>query len=139
MSSPAEDIAEILETDALGTRGTDLFAGQEPERSFLTITVLDTGGFPPNPAWLRDEPTVQCRIRGVAGDYTVAWEKAQAIKDALLGRAPTVVGTTDYVFFIQMGDIIFLGYDDNNRPMIVSNWHLARELPSGVAGNRSAL
>lgn len=138
MTSPAEDIASILEIDALGIRGTDIFIGLEPEDAgTLTITIYDTGGFPPNPKWLRDEPTVQCRVRGTAGDYTSAWAKAQAIKDALLGRAPTTVGTTDYVFFIQLGDIISLGHDDNNRPMIVSNWHLAREMPSG--GNRFPL
>lgn len=131
MGSPAEDIGAILALDSLGTLGTDIFIGKEPEVNILSITVYDTGGFQPNPAWLREEPTVQCMVKGLPGAYSTAWAKAQAIKDSLLGRPPTTVDTINYIYFVQVGDIISLGRDEKERPIIVSNWHLARELLSG--------
>lgn len=130
------DIATFLADQAVGTVGTDIFVGREPSEPNFVTTIYDAGGIAPNPKFLRDEPQVQCRVRGEANDYQNAWAKAQEIKDVLLGAQPQTLNGTDYVLFVQIGEIISLGYDDNNRVMIVSNWQLVRELASG--GNREA-
>lgn len=136
-NSPAEDIAQMLETDGIGIRGTNIFIGRSPDLDILTIVISDTGGFAPNPKWLREAQTVQCLVRGTPGAYSIAWQKAQEIKDALLGRSPTVIGIADYVLFVQIGDIINIGVDEKERPLMSSNWQLTRELESG--GNRLPL
>lgn len=130
------DIATFLAAQSVGTVGTDIFIGREPSKPAAVVTVYDVGGIAPNPKFLRDEPQVQCRVRGEVNDYQNAWAKAQEIKDVLLGAQPQTLNGTDYVLFVQIGEIISLGYDDNNRVMIVSNWQLVRELASG--GNREA-
>ncbi len=137
-NSPATDIAQMLNDAVVGTLGTDLFIGKDPPAvATLTITVYDTGGLAPNPKWLRDEPTVQCLVRGEVNDYVNAWTKAQLIKDTLLGADPIILGGTDYVLFTQIADILSLGYDESSRIMLVSNWRLVREMQSG--GNRFPL
>lgn len=131
------DIGDYLETNSVGIVGTDIFVSREPTTPDFAITIYDTGGISPNPKFLRDEPTIQVRVRGDKNGYSVAFAKAQEIKDVLLGATPIVLSGTDYVLFVQIGEIIALGYDDSNRPLIVSNWQLVREMASG--GNREAL
>ncbi len=136
-NSQAFDIAGYLETNGVGTEGTDIFVSQEPDDPNFSITIYDTGGISPNPAYLRDEPTIQIRVRGDKNGYSTAWDKAQEIKDILLGADPVTLNGTEYVLFTQIGDILSLGYDENKRPLIISNWQLVREFTSG--GNRVAL
>ncbi len=136
-NSQATDIAEYLATQGVGTQETDIFISQEPSDPDFVITVYDTGGISPNPAYLRDEPTIQVKVRGAKNDYSTAWNKAQEIKDVLLGANPVTLNGTEYVLFTQLGDILPLGYDENKRPLIISNWQLVREFASG--GNRVAL
>ncbi len=139
INSPSLDIAEYMELSGagLGVLGTDLFIGNEPENPDFVITVYDTGGTSPNARFLRDEPTVQIRVRGKPGDYLSAWTKAQDIKDALLGLGTQVLSGTNYVMFLQVGDVQSIGRDENDRPLIVTNWQLVREMSSG--GNRIEL
>lgn len=137
MSSPAEDIALFLENEGVGTRGTNIFVGREPEISALSITLINSGGLAPNPKWLRDYPSVQIRLRSTVYGYSAAWDKANDIKDALLGEPTTTLNSKNYVQFLQLGDILDLGPDANNRALISMNFRFAVERTSG--GNREAL
>ena len=130
------DIATFLAAQGVGTVGTDIFVGREPSEPAFIISIFDVGGISPNPKFLRDEPQVQCRVRGEVNDYNNAFAKAQLIKDILLGAQPQDLNGTDYVLFTQIGEILSLGYDENNRVALVSNWQLVREPDSG--GNREA-
>ena len=136
LQPPSFDIATFLAAQGAGTVGTDIFVGMEPSSPDFTVTVYDIGGIAPNPKFLRDEPQVQCKIRGNVNDYQNTWIKAQEVKDILLGAQPQTLNGTDYVLFVQIGEILSLGRDENNRPMITSNWQLVREMASG--GNREA-
>ena len=130
------DIATFLAAQGVGTVGTDIFVGREPSEPDEVISIFDIGGIAPNPKFLRDEPQIQCRVRGAVNDYDNAFIKAQLIKDTLLGAQPRRLNGTDYVLFTQIGEILSLGYDENNRVALVSNWQLVREPDSG--GNREA-
>ena len=136
LNSPATDIRDFLATQGVGTVGVDLFTGREPEEPHFVVTVFDSGGIPPNPKFLRDEPQVQCLIRGNPNDYENTWAKAQEVKDVLLGAQPRILNGTDYVLFTQIGEMLTLGYDDSSRLAISSNWQLVREMQSG--GNRES-
>lgn len=137
LNSPATDISSFLQAQGVGTEGTNLFIGREPADPDFVVSIYDTGGFLPNPKYLRDEPTIQVRVRGNKNDYNNAWIKMQEIKDVMLGAQLQVLNGTDYVLFVLATDPISLGYDESNRPLIVSNWNLVREMQSG--GNRVAL
>lgn len=137
----AKDISDMLVTGGIGTfaaaSGWGIYISKEPLTPNTVVTVYHTGGAEPNAKWRLDFPTVQIRVRGDVNGYVAAHDKARAIFDLLLGKSPTTVNTNLYSGFWCMNDIIFLKYDDNNRPLFVINFRLAVEPSSGT--NRSAL
>lgn len=137
LNSPATDISSFLQAQGVGTEGTDLFIGLEPDEPDFVISIFDIPGFPPNPKYLRDEPSIQVRVRGNKNNYDTAWQKMQEIKDVMLGAQPQLLNGTDYVLFVLATDPMSLGRDESSRPLIISNWNLVREMQSG--GNRVAL
>lgn len=121
------DIKDLIVAAGLGTfkatTGWGVYVSKEPKEPDTVITVYDTGGFSPNPRFPMDEPTVQVRVRGAPGAYMNAWAKAYKIRDALLGYSNAPLST---VIFMD-GDIFFLEYDDNNRPVLTLNFRVMRE------------
>lgn len=139
-NAPSQDIKDLLVAAAIGVfaaqSGWSIAIGREPSQSdkapHTTITIYDTGGDDANPALLLDHPTVQIRVRGDPNGYPAAYIKAQQIKDFLLGMPRQVVNTTDYIGVWITGDIFHLGHDENNRPLLTTNWHMAREPAAGT-------
>ncbi len=139
--STAVNIKSILMAASVGSTDPDadwgVHVGKEPETPHRTITVYDTGGLEPNAKHLLDFNTVQVRVRGNINEYLGAYNKILAVKNKLLGLPPETVNTVDFRGVWQVGDIIFLKYDDNNRPIFVTNWRTALEPASGT--NRTPL
>lgn len=134
MGSVAKDIAGLLETDGVGTVGTNIFIGNLPLDKENVIGVFDSGGVYSNPKFKRDELLCQILIRGPKESYEGGYSLAKAVKDALLGRDAVVIDGIDYIFFVMNGDIAFLGNDDRKRPQFTTNWRIVRENETG--GNR---
>jgi len=148
MTLPSADIKDLLVTAGVGTfalgTSTDWSINISQEPPFPTvphtaITIYDTGGFAPNARFLLEEPTVQVRIRGNPNDYQAAYLKAQAVKDALLGRPGSTLNGNKYVGIWQDSDIISLGNDDNDRPILVANFKIVREPPASTSSHRQVL
>ncbi len=141
MTSPAEDFKSLLITATVGSTSPDsdwgVHVSKEPTSPDRTITIYDTGGPEPNPKFLLDFNTVQVRVRGNVNDYQTTHTKIQAVKDALLGLPKQTVNGTIFTGVWALTDIIFLKYDDNNRPVFVINWRTALEPASGT--NRTLL
>jgi len=136
MNPISADIGSILADEGVATPGVNLFAGPEQESDQVTVSITETGG-DANPKWLRDDTTIQTRIRGLRNDYQSALSKAQEVKDTLLGVYPLEIGGTHYVRFIIQSDIAYVGQDENQRPLLTINWIVTREYDSG--GNRTPL
>lgn len=128
MNASSEDIKDILEgTSSLAlTFATDLFISEMPTNPDQCVCIYDTGGEPPEPDYNYERPTLQIRIRGVKGGYLVAHELAQSIRDTLNGEHNYTVNDTRYIAIWAMGDILFIGYDDNHRPLLTVNFRLHR-------------
>lgn len=138
-NSPATDITTMLVNDSIGVLGTDLFYGREPESSTKTITVYDTGADQPaEPKWARDYPTVQVRVRGTPRDYSNAWSTAESVKEKLHSRPPETINGVVYVGIWILGDLIFLTYDDSERPIVVANYRIIREHTTNI-GHRTSI
>lgn len=141
MTSPAEDFKSILLTAGVGSTdpATDwgVHVSKEPTSPDRSITIYDTGGAEPNAKHLLDFNTVQIRVRGDKSDYQVTYQKTIDITSQLLGLPKQTVNGTVFSGVWAVGDIIFLKYDDNNRPIFVSNWRTALERASST--NRTPL
>ncbi len=133
MNSPAEDISAILALSSSATglsEGTDLFISREPATPDAVITVIDTGGGEPDPtAETYEYPTVQVRSRGVPiTGYADAYSQLDTIKGVLHKFSRTVVNSTTYVAIWASSDIISLGYDSQERPVLTLNFRIHREV-----------
>jgi len=125
MSTPAYDIAQIIgDLSTMPTYGTGLYVSSEPLVPDDTITIFDTGGFPPDVASNYQRPTVQVRVRN--RNYISGYAILSEIKDLLHGSNSFEEGGYIYTGIWAMGDIIPLGYDSNGRALLTLNFRIHR-------------
>ncbi|HEC65816.1 MAG TPA: hypothetical protein ENI23_11000 [bacterium] len=134
INSPAFDIATILDRESIGVLGVKIFVGREPETPDECITVYDTGGFPPSPKYLRDNPSVQIKVRTLPDDGKTASDTLRDIRNVLLNSGNRIVSGSTYIQYHEFGGVIDLGVDIKGRFMAVTNFRLVRVL--SIATNR---
>lgn len=112
------------------TTAWSLYIGSQPDTPERVVTIYDSAGGTPNPRWLLDYPHVQIRVRGNVNDYQVASQKAIELRNRLLGRASydAYNGSGDRIVAINaIGDVAFVGKDEQHRPEFVFNLSLIVE------------
>lgn len=128
MKPPSEDIKDYLVgiSSLALTSGTDLFIHLLPDTPNNCVCVYDTGGFDSEAAMTYQRPTVQIKVRGEKGTYDSTHEQAQGIRDELHTLHNETINSTRYIQVLQQGDIIDLGDDEKNRPVISMNFAIHR-------------
>jgi len=128
MKSPAVGVKDKLVTAAVGVfaaaTGWSLAVGKLPTSPDTALACVDSGGVSPYPSFALNFPSVQVLVRGNPGDYVGAHDKGRAAIDALLGSAPATVNTDYWRGITQIGDLSFIGYDDENRPTFSANFSI---------------
>jgi hypothetical protein len=132
MTDYAVSMKDILVAAGVGTFATDLFVGKLPRTPDACVSVMQTGGKDSNPKWLLDYPSMQVMVRGAKNDYQGAYAKAVAVKDALIGYPSQDVNGDRWVQVNQLGDLMSLGFDEEDRAMFSLNWSLIIEPASGT-------
>lgn len=109
-----------------------------PDRA---IAIFDTGGTEegPNPKWLLDYRTIQVRVRGKPNDYQTIYAKIAQVKDVLLGLPAQTVEGDRWCGVTGLGDITFLGRDENDRPELIMNFRIIMEPADNALTNREVL
>jgi len=115
--NPALDIANYLESQGIGTVGTNIFVGPvRPASQYVPINsifVLGTGGYPPQRVLQTStelkRPSVQVRVRW--SSYEDGQAKAEAVYDTL--ESAGISGYLDVV--ADQSSPIPLGLDENNN------------------------
>jgi len=134
--TPAEILKDILVTAGVGvfnaTTGWGIHVSREPDNLDTVITLFDTGGINPNPAWLLNFPSVQVLVRGNENQYQAMYAKAKQVVDALLGFPAQDFADQRLVSVRQEGGINFIGYDEKRRPRLSINWTLITEPFAGT-------
>jgi hypothetical protein len=100
------------------------------------VALFDTGGTNPNPALLLDYQTVQIQVRGGKNDAMQTYAKAKEIKDRLLGCPSQDIDGDRLVSVGGIGDITFVGRDDNDQPIFSLNFRLIVEPATNALTNR---
>lgn len=137
MTIPSQDIVLHLTNDGVVSAGWSIFFSRWPSSPDQCIVVNDTGGFDPNPKFMLDFETVQVLVRGELNGYIAAYDKATDIKRSLLGLTGVTLNGVLYIGIWMQSDIVAIGYDEEGRPRLSTNWRLTREAPA--AGNRVSL
>ncbi len=129
MNAPAFDIAQYLQAQGQGTiaatTGWGIYGSKEPTSPDTTITVYDFSGFAPDPDNSLYAPSVQVRVRGIG--YTTVYAKAESVRDTLIEPSDFTINSVKYIGVWQQGSIESLGYDDNDRVILVMNFNIIRQ------------
>lgn len=81
MSIIIDDIADYLEDQGVGTVGTNIFVGEQPNDPANCVTVIDTGGMRPDIDLPTKKPTFQVLVRNT--EYSAGAAKLLAIRNIL--------------------------------------------------------
>ena len=125
---PSAEIKDLLAAQGLGVFAEDIFVGKQPVSPDQCITVIDSGGFTPESGYTLDNPTVQILVRGAKDAYVSAWNKAQQIKVYLhnYSEASPQSDNSRIIGIWAMGDILFIEWDESNRPVFSINFRIQR-------------
>lgn len=133
MTDVAKAVADYLETNGVGTVGTDIFIDSLPGESDLpattpALTVIESGGFDPeiNADRKHFNPTVQIFVQGIPAGNVAAKALAVEVVGLMTDPLSLVVGDDTYYASYQQGGLNYLGDDENNRPEISLNFRLYR-------------
>lgn len=127
LKSPAHALSDLLSTSGLGSTLSSatswrITTGRQVESPDSMITLYDTGGSAPNPAFRINYKHIQVRVRGSKDNYSDAYIKINDICEFLNGITPQDLGDNHYSGIIMLGDVIAMGYDANSRPEFVANF-----------------
>jgi len=137
MKDPAQAIKDYLVAQSQGTfaapTGWSINIGRWADVPDTVILVNHTGGRNPFPHLLYNEPSVQVAVRGSKSGYEAARTKIRQIVNVLLGFTSQTLQGDVYRSCNQIGDVSYLGQDDNTRPIFSANfWFVV--LPAAEAG-----
>jgi hypothetical protein len=146
MGIPSVDAKALLLGASVGSADPDadwgIHVSMVPPEPVRAISIFDTGGTGegPNPKWRLDYRTIQVLVRGGQNDYVAAYEKAQNVKDALLGVPAHVAASGDrWDGVTGIGDITHLARDENGFVMLSINFRIIIEPAATALTNREAL
>jgi hypothetical protein len=129
MNPPSQDIKDFLLESSTGLTlvfSTDLFVAKMPETPDECACVYDTGGWMPMADYEYDMPSIQIRVRGERMGYRAGWLLANDIKGALHGKANETINNTRYIHIICNSDIMFVAWDESDRPIFSINFEIHR-------------
>ena len=129
MNAPSVDIKDMLIGADMGlTFGINLFISREPAKPDSCVTIYDTPGMAEGLTLNRDEryeyPSIQIRVRDKS--YTDGWARADQIRRLLHGRANETWNEAYYTIIKVSSGPAMMGYDDNQRVLIVINFLIQR-------------
>lgn len=139
MVDPAQCVKDLLVAAGIGTFGAatgwSINIGRMPD-SPDTVVLCNVGpGRNPLPHLLLNRPSVQVMVRGDNNGYAAAYTKMEDVVRALIGMLTTTVQGDVYRSCTQIGDISYLGQDDNTRDLFTANFSFI-VLPAAKSGDK---
>ena len=121
------DVATLLDDNAFGSLGVDLFGGEWGDVDAQTL-VLEGVGTVSDLKQTYEQPSVQILVRGEKLQAShLVYATAKAISDFLVTQAESVtINTTEYIGFEPSSNIAPLGKDANERHVYSMNFSTYR-------------
>jgi hypothetical protein len=120
-----KEIGTYLQSQGIGTLGTDLFLGLMPDQPDNCITLFQYAGSPPDLHWSGEYPGLQVLVRDKS--YPAGKAKIEQIVRELHGLHETVLGGTRYLLIKARGSPEILKRDANNRVELFVNFEIIKE------------
>ena len=133
MNSLAQDFcSHLVGVSSLAlVLGTNLFRGKVDTDNVdgAVVAVKDTPGDDPEHGFEFDRPRCQVYVRGAKGSYANAYAIAQAVRKELMtltANGATTINGTRYNGVYAVGDVNYITYDEENRPIFTANFRVHR-------------
>lgn len=127
MKAVSVDIMQLLNDNAFGTIGTDLFAMAWNESVNAQILVMDVPGVDSPLKEVYENPSFQVLVRGDKGaDMVTAHDLLRSIHEFLVVQPVQFIGTTEYLQYEPLSTLSGLGRDDNDRAVFSMNYYTFR-------------
>ncbi len=120
-----KEIGTYLQSQGIGTLGTDLFLGLMPDQPDNCIALFEYAGSPPDLHWNGEYPGLQVRVRNKS--YGTGREKIQRIYELLHGLHNQILSGTRYLLIKARGSPEVLKRDTNNRIELFVNFEIMKE------------
>jgi len=126
----ADDVAEYLEDQAVGTVGTSIFVGHMPDAPADCIAVIQSGGESPEMAGpisgQIERPRLIVRVRNTS--YASGASKANDVLKALHTAGEVSLSGHRYLFIRAVGSVNQLGRDHENRSLFSLDFVVTKEM-----------
>jgi hypothetical protein len=127
-----DQLSTYLDSEDVGTEGTDLFTTEMPDHPDACVALFETGGRDPDPGFgasaVRIErPAVQILARGAPDDYNGPRAKAQAAWDAMLKIEGEALSGVQYWLVQALQSPFHVTTDENDRLLFSSNFLIEKE------------
>ena len=128
MNPQCQDIKTILVEEGI-CLANSIHLTRMPETPDSVVSIIDQPGSPPE-RLLEDyyKPMVQILVRGNRNKYSETKAVADSIFGFLYKCGSVLIGTTNYVGFVPTSDMIWLGYDQSDRPVFSMNFLINRSI-----------
>lgn len=97
-----DDLAAYMQTNSIGTLGTDLFKSYMPDAVDTGVCILDTGGPMPDKDLPTKKPTFQVFVRGAT--YILGRAKLDAVRALLHQVGNTTIGGTYFYYILAQSE-----------------------------------
>jgi hypothetical protein len=116
------DLISFIKTRVPGVYYPNAFPVSTTTPDACAVVKL-TGGFPPDQWTGKKQPSFQVLVRGKANDQAETESRAYAIHEALMNLRDVTIGDESIVVIRAINSVpIFIGNDDNNRPIYSMNF-----------------
>lgn len=127
-----EELADRLDSDGVGTVGTDIYIGLMPTSPDSCIALYEYAGeaplevFQDNAATV-EQPSVQVMARAGRNDYPTARALIEAARDSLTAVTNETLGTVRFLRVREISAINAIGGDEKDRPRFTLSLQVAVE------------
>ena len=127
MGRLVDEVGDYLEAQLVCGGATDWGSARyvTPPEPDQVVTVGEYPGAPMQGRVEQSFPGLQIRVRAAKDDVTAARDKLQDCEDKLHKFTGTLTGTY-YIAILAQGSGLYLGQDENGRPMWAQSYRVTR-------------
>lgn len=128
MATWVEALAQHLETNSLGTRGTTIFIGLMPDNYVVTTMLTPYSGRiieTMASGTAINVPQLQVRVRGDVEDFATPQARAEAVKNLFALITNTTINGVTFLRVKPSSTVASMGRDENKRWEFVVNFEVS--------------
>ena len=123
-------IADYIQTNSLGTKGTNLFIGFLPASETLQVVLTEYSGA--TVETLRTgislkKSNLQVMVHGAKADYVTPRTRVEAIQSLLVNIQDATISGVRIIRVLPLGTINSLGQNDNQEFEFTANFEVVHE------------